>query len=46
MLAALLAAAPDEFVPGDPLLDTDEWWWEALAFVAAKVLIIFINSAR
>ena len=36
MLARLVGAAGGEFVPGDPLLDTDEWWWEALAFVAAK----------
>jgi NADH-quinone oxidoreductase subunit H len=26
----------------DPLLDTDEWWWEVLAIVAAKVLVIFV----
>ena len=42
ILAHLVSSAGGEFVPGDPLLDTDDWWWEALAFVAAKVLIIFI----
>jgi len=31
---ALLAA--------DPLLDTDDWWWEVLAIVAGKVLAIFV----
>ncbi len=33
-LGALLAA--------DPMLDTDEWWWEVLAIVAAKVVAIFV----
>jgi NADH-quinone oxidoreductase subunit H len=26
----------------DPLLDTSDWWWQVLAFVAAKVLVIFV----
>jgi NADH-quinone oxidoreductase subunit H len=26
----------------DPMLDTDEWWWEVLAIVAGKVLAIFV----
>ncbi len=26
----------------DPLLDTDDWWWEVLAIVAGKVLAIFV----
>jgi NADH-quinone oxidoreductase subunit H len=26
----------------DPMLDTDDWWWEVLAIVAAKVLVIFV----
>ena len=31
---ALLAA--------DPMIETDDWWWEVLAIVAAKVLAIFV----
>ena len=34
MIASLLAA--------DPLLDTNDWWWQVLAIVAAKVLVIFV----
>ena len=34
VVASLLAA--------DPLLDTDDWWWQALTIVAGKVLAIFI----
>ena len=26
----------------DPLLDTDNWWWQVIAFVIGKVLAIFI----
>ena len=26
----------------DPMLDTDHWWWEVLAIVAAKVIVIFV----
>ena len=26
----------------DPLLDTDDWWWEVLAIVAGKVVAIFV----
>ena len=26
----------------DPLLDTGDWWWQVLAFVAVKVLAIFV----
>lgn len=26
----------------DPLLDTTDWWWQVLAIVAAKVLVIFV----
>jgi NADH-quinone oxidoreductase subunit H len=26
----------------DPMLDTTDWWWKVLAFVAAKVLVIFV----
>ena len=26
----------------DPLLDSDDWWWEVLAIVAGKVLAIFV----
>ena len=26
----------------DPMLDTDHWWWEVLAIVAAKVVAIFV----
>jgi NADH-quinone oxidoreductase subunit H len=33
-MSALLAA--------DPMLDTDDWWWEVLAIVAAKVVAIFV----
>jgi NADH-quinone oxidoreductase subunit H len=33
-MSALLAA--------DPLLETDDWWWEVLAIVAGKVLAIFV----
>ncbi len=29
-------------VAADPLLDTDDWWWQVLAIVAAKVLFIFV----
>jgi NADH-quinone oxidoreductase subunit H len=42
MISSLIGAAGDQFVPGDPLLETDSWWWQVLAFVAAKVVIIFI----
>ena len=28
--------------PSDPLLDTDDWWWQVLAIVAGKVLAIFV----
>ena len=34
MTAASLAA--------DPLLDTSEWWWQVLAIVGAKVLVVFV----
>jgi len=33
MIASLFAA--------DPLLDTTDWWWQVLAIVAAKVLVVF-----
>ncbi len=26
----------------DPMLDTDDWWWQVLAIVAGKVLAIFV----
>ena len=26
----------------DPMIETDDWWWEMLAIVAAKVLAIFV----
>jgi NADH-quinone oxidoreductase subunit H len=26
----------------DPMIETDDWWWEVLAIVAAKVLAIFV----
>jgi NADH-quinone oxidoreductase subunit H len=26
----------------DPLLDTGDWWWQVLALVAGKVLVIFV----
>jgi NADH-quinone oxidoreductase subunit H len=26
----------------DPMLDTDDWWWEVLAIVCAKVLAVFV----
>jgi NADH-quinone oxidoreductase subunit H len=26
----------------DPMLDTDNWWWQVLAIVAAKVVAIFV----
>ncbi len=26
----------------DPLLDTTDWWWQVLAIIAAKVLVIFV----
>lgn len=26
----------------DPMLDTDDWWWQVVAIVAAKVLAIFV----
>ncbi|MFZ8968605.1 MAG: NADH-quinone oxidoreductase subunit NuoH [Ilumatobacteraceae bacterium] len=30
-------------MPGiDPVLDTDDWWWEPLAVVGLKVLVIFV----
>jgi NADH-quinone oxidoreductase subunit H len=41
-LSALVGAAGSDFASGDPLLETDDWWWQVLAFVAAKVLVIFI----
>ena len=34
MIASLLAA--------DPLLDTSDWWWQVLAIVVAKVLVVFV----
>ena len=34
MIASLFAA--------DPLLDTTDWWWQVLAIVGAKVLVIFV----
>jgi NADH-quinone oxidoreductase subunit H len=34
VIASLLAA--------DPLLDTSDWWWQALAIVGAKVLAVFV----
>jgi len=34
VIASLLAA--------DPLLDTTDWWWQALAIVAAKVIVVFV----
>jgi NADH-quinone oxidoreductase subunit H len=34
MIAAVLAT--------DPLLDTSDWWWQVLAIVAAKVIVIFV----
>ena len=29
-------------VAADPMIETDDWWWEVLAIVAAKVLAIFV----
>jgi NADH-quinone oxidoreductase subunit H len=26
----------------DPMIETDDWWWEVLAIVAAKVVAIFV----
>jgi NADH-quinone oxidoreductase subunit H len=26
----------------DPLLDTNDWWWQVLAIVAAKVIVVFV----
>ncbi len=26
----------------DPMLDTTDWWWQVLAIVAAKVIVIFV----
>ena len=26
----------------DPVLDTDDWWWQPLAVVGLKVLVIFV----
>jgi NADH-quinone oxidoreductase subunit H len=34
MIASVIAA--------DPLLDTSDWWWQVLGFVAAKVVFIFV----
>ena len=34
MIASLFAT--------DPLLDTTDWWWQVLAIVAAKVLVVFV----
>ena len=34
MIASLFAS--------DPLLDTTDWWWQVLAIVGAKVLVIFV----
>ncbi len=34
MIASLLAA--------DPMLDTADWWWQILAIVAAKVIVVFV----
>jgi NADH-quinone oxidoreductase subunit H len=30
------------FLAADPMLDTDSWWWQVLAIVAAKVIVIFV----
>jgi NADH-quinone oxidoreductase subunit H len=40
MSALLATIAPP--TSGDPLLETDDWWWEVLAIVAGKVLAIFV----
>ena len=33
---------PASLLAADPLLDTDDWWWQVLAIVAGKVLAIFV----
>ena len=33
---------PTSLLAADPLLDTDDWWWEVLAIVAGKVVAIFV----
>lgn len=30
------------FVGADPALETDSWWWQALAVVGLKVLVVFV----
>jgi len=29
-------------IAADPMLDTTDWWWQVLAIVAAKVIVIFV----
>ena len=31
-----------KLLAADPMIETDDWWWEVLAIVAAKVLAIFV----
>jgi NADH-quinone oxidoreductase subunit H len=31
-----------KLLAADPMIETDGWWWEVLAIVAAKVLAIFV----
>jgi NADH-quinone oxidoreductase subunit H len=38
-IVSLLAVAPPQ---GDPMLDTDDWWWKVTVFIAVKVVVIFI----
>ena len=33
---------PASLLAADPLLDTDDWWWQVLAIVAGKVVAIFV----
>ena len=41
-MSSLIGVAATSSSPADPLLDTDDWWWQVLAIVAAKVLFIFV----
>jgi len=33
---------PASLLAADPLLETDDWWWQVLAIVAGKVVAIFV----
>ena len=39
---AMSGATKGGLIAQDPMLDTTDWWWEVLAFVGAKVLVIFV----